>query len=174
MDDVGQAAALALAAVLALAAWSKARDLAGTAASFRGLRLPAPALLAIAVPAVEALTAAALVVRPALAAWVALALLVAFTVVIGRAMARGDDVPCACFGSGATRPVGAGDLVRNAGLASLAVLASGAGSGSALWPSSTAAVAVAAAVSVGAAALGLLRPGNRWLSGGARTGRGRP
>jgi len=122
-------AAGALAVVLAWAAIAKARDRAGTTASFAGLRLPAAAALAFGVPVVEAVVAAGLVVWPAATGWVALVLLGGFSVVIGRALARGDDVPCACFGAaaaGAHRSVSGRDLVRNAALAGLAVIATAA------------------------------------------------
>ena len=58
-------------------------------------------------------------------AYVALALLFAFTVVLVRAQLK--HVPCPCFGAAgvATRPVGAPAIVRNGVLLALAVLATG-------------------------------------------------
>ena len=137
--DVARAAALVLAAVLAWAAIAKVRDRRGTARSFAGLGLPSPRLLASAVPAGEVAVAVGLVVAPARAAWAALALVLAFSVVIARAVVSGASVPCACFGgggagAGAARPVSVVELVRNAGLGALAIVASGAGVGDALWP----------------------------------------
>ena len=52
----------------------------------------------------------------------ALALLVAFTVVVAVQVVRGRRVPCACFGQLSRRPVGAGTLVRNLVLVALAVI----------------------------------------------------
>jgi uncharacterized membrane protein YphA (DoxX/SURF4 family) len=53
----------------------------------------------------------------------AIALLVAFSAAIGVHLRRGDAVPCGCFGAASTRPVGGRDLVRNAVLVGLAVVA---------------------------------------------------
>lgn len=131
MPAVGGAAALALAGLLGWAAVAKARRRPATTASFQDLRLPAAAALAVVVPVVEAAVAATLVVRPRAGAWPALFLLGAFSIVIVRAVAAGAEAPCACFGSGGDRPVSTGELVRNGVLAALAVLAAGAGPGSA-------------------------------------------
>jgi uncharacterized membrane protein YphA (DoxX/SURF4 family) len=149
------AAALVLAVVFLWAAVAKVRDRAGTAASFRGLGLPAPAALAVAVPVVEVALAVGLVVRPSIAGWLALALLVAFTLVIAGAIARGVEVGCACFGSAANdRPVSTLEVVRNAGLAALAVVATGA-SGDALWPALPAIVIVTVVVALGRVGLAM-------------------
>ncbi|HET9443342.1 MAG TPA: MauE/DoxX family redox-associated membrane protein [Acidimicrobiales bacterium] len=159
--DVGPAAALVLGAVLAWAAAGKARRRAATASSFRGLRLPAPGGLAVAVPAVEAALAVALVLAPAVASWPTLALLLAFSAVVLRAVLAGEQVPCNCFGSGGAgdSPVSSLDLVRNAGLAALAVLASGAPDGSALWPGAAALLVVAALTAAGGVTLRAIRRG---------------
>ena len=154
MSDLAQAAALVLAAVFGWAAVAKLRDRPGTVTSFRGLGLPAPGALAVAVPVFEILVAVALVGVPTPAAVVALVLVLAFSVVIGRAVAAGSSVRCACFGGRADGgPVSVLDLVRNGGLAALAVVATGAGDGSALWPSWSALVPVVVAVGLGRLAL---------------------
>ena len=157
MEDLAQAAALALAAVLAWAAVAKAREREATVRSFRGLGLPAPGALAVLVPSAEVAVAAGLVVAPSVASWPALALVAGFSIVIARAVAARSTVPCACFGGGSDRPVSVVELVRNAGLGGLAVIASGAGSGPALWPRPSAAVAVALAVAAAWAALRIAR-----------------
>lgn len=136
MRDVGGAAALVLAVVFAWAAVAKFRSPAETAASFHGLHLPAASLLARAVPIVEVGVAGGLLLAPALAAWVALALVLAFSLVIVRAVAAGSTVTCACFGASpaasedTARPVSTVEVVRNAGLGGLAIVASGAAAGS--------------------------------------------
>ena len=135
MRDLGGAAALVLAVVFAWAAVAKVRTPAETASSFRGLGLPGASQLAKVVPLVELAVAVGLVLAPPLVAWVALALVLVFSVVIARAVAAGSTVTCACFGSAAgrgdeARPVSAVELVRNAGLGALAVVASGSGPGS--------------------------------------------
>lgn len=157
MSELGRAVALLLAVVLAWAAAAKLRRPAATSRSFEGLGLPAPRALAWTVPGVELGIAGWLVLAPAAAAWAALALLAAFTVILGRGIAAG--VPCACFGSTSTdgMPVSARELVRNALLAGAGVVATGSGPGDALWPAPPA-LAVAAVLAVaGWSLLGLWR-----------------
>ena len=134
MSDIGGAAAIVLAIVFAWAAVAKLRTEAETTASFAGLGLPSPGALAKVVPVVELGVAAGLLVAPATVSWVALALVLAFSVVIARAVATGSTVTCACFGTAASRgdqarPVSVVELVRNAGLGGLAIVASGAAAG---------------------------------------------
>ncbi len=155
MTEIAQASALVLALVFAWAAWAKAINRSPIVASFRGLGLPAPAALAVVVPVVEATLAIALVLRPAPAALAAFVLLVVFSVGIGRAVAAGSTVACACFGASAgERPVSVLELVRNGGLGALAIVANGAGTSTALWPSVPATVIVTVLVVVGRVALG--------------------
>jgi hypothetical protein len=167
VTDFAEASALVLAVVFAWAAAAKVRARPATVASFDGLRLPAPRLLATAVPVVEVALAAGLVVVPGPAAFLALALVLAFSVVIGRAVAAGSTVGCACFGGHADdRPVSVLELVRNAGLGALAVLATGAGGGP-HWPSLPALVIVTVLVALGRVALAaveLRRAGGHVLS----------
>ena len=58
-------------------------------------------------------------------AWLALALLAAFSAALARVLRRPlDNRPvCACFGRWSAKPVGAGSLLRNGVLAALAVVA---------------------------------------------------
>lgn len=137
MRDVAGAAALVLAVVFAWAAIAKLRTPAETTSSFHGLGLPAAPGLARAVPFVELGVAVGLLAAPSLVGWVALPLLLAFSIVIARAVAAGSTVTCACFGTAATRgddedgrPVSVVELVRNAGLGGLAIVASGSAAGS--------------------------------------------
>lgn len=92
-----------LAIVFAIAALAKWRD---------GRRL---------LPAYELVLAAALLAVPSYAAPVALATLAGFTVYLVLALRRRQ--PCNCFGSANTEPVSSIELVRNAVLLVLAVLA---------------------------------------------------
>lgn len=151
MTDLAEAAALVLAAVFAVAAVAKARRRAATTASFRGLGLSAPGVLAVAVPAVEAVLAVTLVLVPGPASFAALALLLAFTAVIVRAVISGSTVTCACFGASTPddRPVSVLELVRNSGLGALAVVATGAGATFPGWPSLPALVIVTVLVALG-------------------------
>jgi hypothetical protein len=156
MAEVSLAAALVLGLVFGWSAFAKARAIGATAASFRGLGLPRPRALTKAVVLAEGATAAALVSRPAAGAWVALALLVAFSVVVGRAVARRVDVACACFGSMSSRPVSTVELLRNGGLVALAIVATGSPPGLALRATLPALVCVTVLTALARVALALL------------------
>ena len=120
------AARVVLAAVFAFAAVAKARDRAGTAAGARALGVPgrATGALAVALPPAE-LGAAALLLAPPTArfgAVIAAVLLLFFSAAVGRTLHAGRRPVCHCFGTGATRPIGADTLVRNAALLALAIV----------------------------------------------------
>lgn len=87
--------------------------------------LGAPRLVVPVLPWVEIALGALLVVQVArpFVATAALALLAAFTVLIGVRLARGEHPPCACFGGWSAKPLRAGHVVRNAVLIALAVVA---------------------------------------------------
>ena len=117
---VAVGAALLVAGVTKLARPSWVRD-AGA--------LGVPRWLARSVPFVELAVGAGLVTglarRPL--AWVAVALLAAFTWVVARSLAAGRRPVCACFGAWSQRPIGPATLVRNGALLLLAVVAGFAG-----------------------------------------------
>lgn len=87
--------------------------------------LGVPAVVAAVVPFVEIGLGAALLVQwqRQTCAWAAVALLVAFTLVLVVRLARGERPACACFGSWSSNPIGAGHLARNLALIGLAVMA---------------------------------------------------
>ena len=120
MNDVSYALAIGLSIVFAWAGVAKIRAPRPTARAFAALGVPP--VLARVVPFVELVLAVALVVAP-ISALAALALVVAFTVVLLRA---DDGVRCACFGSGSADPVSWVQVLRNGLLAGAAVIASGA------------------------------------------------
>lgn len=154
MTGIATASALVLSGVLAWAAVAKLRGRVATAASFRVLRLPAPRALAVVVPVIELLVAVLLVVLPRGGAIPALVLLVAFSAFLASRIRAGATVGCGCFGTVRQRPPSAVELARNAGLATLAVVA--------LWapgpvlPGLPEVGVVATGVAVGAVALALL------------------
>jgi uncharacterized membrane protein YphA (DoxX/SURF4 family) len=115
-------APVALALVLASAAGAKLASPTRTLDSFVALGLPAPRLLAIAVPVAELATAVALVAAPRVGAALALAVLTGFSAFLSREMARGSNEPCACFGQVRPRPISRGDLTRNAVFMALAAV----------------------------------------------------
>lgn len=150
MDELGYTSALVLAVLFAWAGGAKLAARAPTAASFRGLGLPAAEELAFAVPLAEIAVAAGLVIVPRPAAWIAIGLLAAFTVVLVRAVGRGLDVGCACFGAARREPVSVVDVIRNALLIVLAAVATRAGTE---WPGLAAVVLVTTAAALGRVAL---------------------
>jgi hypothetical protein len=107
----------------------------------------------VAVPAVELVVAATLLVRPDFGGVAALVLLAVFTGVVFRALVAGVDTGCGCFGSASGDSVGPRDLVRNALLAALAVVATG--TSHPVRPSAAAAATVAGVTAV--AWVGLVR-----------------
>ena len=122
MSWVAAAAAAASGAALVLAGATK---LARPAWVRDAAALGVPAWVARPVPVIELVVGAGLAVglarRPL--AWVAVALFVAFTVVIARVLAAGRRPVCACFGAWSRRPIGRGSLVRNVVLIALALVA---------------------------------------------------
>jgi len=87
--------------------------------------LGAPSLVIPAVPWVELVIGAALVLqvgRPA-AALGAIVLLVVFSGLIVLRLSQGRRPPCACFGAWSATPIGASHLLRNGALLVLAVAA---------------------------------------------------
>jgi hypothetical protein len=125
MAGAATVAAFVLAGVLLCASVAKASHRRATTATFAALGLTAAPALAIAVPVAEAVVAIALILRPALGGYAALALLAAFTVVVVRALASGSRVGCGCFGAVTDRPISPRDILRNGMLGSLAILATG-------------------------------------------------
>jgi thiol-disulfide isomerase/thioredoxin len=119
-------ARLILAAVLTGAGISKLADRDGAREALKSFGVPTgwAGLGAVALPVVELVVAAALI--PLASAWwaalAALGLLLLFSAVIGRVLARGERPDCRCFGQLRPQPVGWSTLVRNAGLAALALI----------------------------------------------------
>jgi hypothetical protein len=123
---LGTVMAVVSAIVWALAAAGKGMHREETTAAFAGLGLRGAPVLAVVVPAAELVTTALLLWRPDVGGGVAIALLAVFTVVIVRALARGVETGCGCFGARTPSLLGPADVVRNALLAAFAVLATGA------------------------------------------------
>jgi hypothetical protein len=152
LRDLGMSAAALLALTFAWAGAAKLGRQAETAAGFGELGLGRPGALARAVPLVELTLAVALLAAPAGGAAAALVLLACFSAVLVRALRRGLEVRCACFGRASGPPLSAAELVRNGLLAALAVLALTAG----VEPRVPGLVPAAAVALVTAAAFALL------------------
>ena len=110
-------ARVVLALVLVVAAVAKWRDRDAVAAQYNRA-------IATLLPVGEIVLAIALVtlLESPIPGIVAAALLVVFSVVVVRAIARHE--PCACFGA-SSQPPGTGAILRNGALLALAILATG-------------------------------------------------
>lgn len=153
MSEVAYGAAVVLALLFAWAGAAKLGARRRTIRTFRALGLPSPATLAVAVPVVELGLAVALLASPRAGAAGALVVLVAFTAFLVRAVARGTDVGCGCFGSASTERVSAVDVFRNVLLGGAAVVALFAPAPD--LPGAAAVVATGAGVGIAALALAL-------------------
>ena len=121
--DLGALAAVVLGAVFLVSAVAKLARPAQWRSQAAGMGVPG--WLAAPVPFVEAVLGALLVaqVQREVVAWLAVALLVAFTGLLALRLAQGRRPPCACFGSLSTKPIGPGHLVRNACFVALGLCA---------------------------------------------------
>lgn len=125
-----------LAAVFLTAGIGKLLDLSGSRQAMRDFGVPGrlAGVTGALLPCAELGAAVALIVRPS-ARWGALVtfvLLAAFMVGIIRALARGEQPDCHCFGQIHSAPAGRLTLARNAVLAACAAVVVGYGSGPAL------------------------------------------
>lgn len=123
MTQFGTAAAWILGLVLLAASVAKLTSRKSTARALNDIGLPLPEKLAIAVPVAEIGVATLLVTLPVIGATAAVSLLAAFTAFLMVLVREGRAVPCSCFGSSGHRPVDPTDIVRNAGLMTLALVA---------------------------------------------------
>ena len=132
------AARLILAVIFFVAGAAKLADVPGSrrAATAFGLPSRLAGVAAILVPVLELGVAAALApdATARVGAVAACALLVAFAAAIARAIRRGEQPDCHCFGQIHSAPAGPSTLLRNAALAAMALFVAVAG------PSSGAAV----------------------------------
>ena len=102
-----------LGGVFLVAGLSKLRSPLETRRSLRDLGFPFPKETSIILPLVELLTAILLIVDPATGGLCAVALLVAFTVLILSRLVNGNTSGCGCFGAWSTRPLSYWDVARN-------------------------------------------------------------
>ena len=116
-------AAVVLGAVFLAAGVLKLSALAQWRSQAAGLGVPSS--VASLVPYIELVVGALLLVQlqRSFVAWVAAAVLLAFSAVLALQLQRGLRPPCACFGSLSARPIGAGTLVRNGVLLAVALVA---------------------------------------------------
>jgi hypothetical protein len=121
VDVLGVVAAVALGAVFVTAGAAKLVLGAAWPAQARAMGAPMP--FATVVPGVELVVGATLITRIAmpLPALAAIALLVAFSILIARQLVEGRHPPCACFGAWSHRPLSGAHLVRNAAMIVVAI-----------------------------------------------------
>ena len=172
MDSIVVGAQVLLAAVFGLAGGAKLFDLRGSRRVVADFGVPprAALVLGVVLPLVELATAIALLVPATgrVGALAALVLLLGFIAGVARAMRKGLDVDCGCFGPVYSATAGSATLARNAVLAALAgvVVVHGAVDiGDWIAERSAGELAVAAAIllaALGAVALWLLKQ-NRTL-----------
>ncbi|MGI8863623.1 MAG: MauE/DoxX family redox-associated membrane protein [Solirubrobacteraceae bacterium] len=161
MGSAVLAARVFLAGVFIVAGVGKLLDLAGSRKALVGFGVSESfaGVAGTALPLVELATAVALLIRATatVGAVVALVLLVAFVVGITRAMSRGEEPDCHCFGTIHSAPAGRTQVVRNVGLGAVAVFALASGPGSTVngWISARGASEVVI-VLLAVATLGLL------------------
>jgi peroxiredoxin/uncharacterized membrane protein YphA (DoxX/SURF4 family) len=115
---------LVLAVVFLTAGVGKLLDLAGSRQAMRDFGVPdrAARLAGMLLPVAELAAAVALIFTPSArpGAIAALVLLIAFIAGIARAMSRGEEPDCHCFGQIHSAPAGPLTLARNAVLAAFA------------------------------------------------------
>ena len=119
---VGYAAAVALAAIFAIAAVAKLRDVSATERDFAGLGVPRASFFARFVPIAELSIVALLLIVPPAGAIAALVSLAFFTTFLIGRLRAGVRAPCACFGSSRAQPISVRDVIRNLLLMALALV----------------------------------------------------
>ena len=122
VSGLGYAAAVALAAIFAIAAVAKLRDISATERHIVGLGLPRASFFARFVPLAELSIVALLLIVPPAGALAALVSLAFFTTFLIGRLRAGVRAPCACFGSSRARPISARDVIRNLLLMALALV----------------------------------------------------
>ena len=122
VSGLGYAAAVALAAIFAIAAVAKLRDVSATERDFVGLGLPRASFFARFVPLAELSIVALLLIVPPAGAIAALVSLAFFTTFLIGRLRAGVRAPCACFGSSRAQPISVRDVIRNLLLMALAVV----------------------------------------------------
>lgn len=116
--------ALVLAGVFLVGGASKLAWRQETRAAFVELGLPHPELVARVLPFVELALGVTLIALPVAGGAAALVMMAVFSTVLVRLLRRGVDAPCGCIGSPRdSAPLSRRSLLRNAGLAALAVMA---------------------------------------------------
>ncbi len=147
---VGYAAAVALAAIFAIAAVAKLRDVSATERDFAGLGVPRASFFARFVPIAELSIVALLLIVPPAGAIAALVSLAFFTTFLIGRLRAGVRAPCACFGSSRAQPISVRDVIRNLLLMALAVVSLATDRPTAITPLDALAVLAVTAVAGGA------------------------
>jgi hypothetical protein len=124
MGGFGYACAVVLAGVFMAGGAAKLAWRRETRANFTQLGLPRPDVLAVGVPIVELVLAVLLLAFPVVGGVLSLLALAVFTAVLAHLLRGGTRAPCGCIGSPRdATPLSGRAIVRNGGLAALAVAA---------------------------------------------------
>ena len=150
VSGLGYAAAVALAAIFAIAAVAKLRDVSATESDFAGLGIPRASFFARFVPIAELSIVALLLIVPPAGAIAALVSLAFFTTFLIGRLRAGVRAPCACFGSSRAQPISVRDVIRNLLLMALAVVSLATDRPTAVTPLDALAVLAVTAVAGGA------------------------
>ncbi len=120
---VARLAAYVLGAVFLFSAVTKLIDLRRW--NTQSAALGVPVRYAMPVPFVELALGSLLVgrVAPGIVAWVAIGVLVVFTLFLVRRIRQGRRPPCACFGGFSSKPIGWSHVARNVAFMAVGVLA---------------------------------------------------
>ena len=145
-EGIAYAAAVALAAVFAIAAVAKLRDLDATETEFDGLGLPRAHFFSRFVPLVELAIVSLLLIVPSAGAIAALVTLAFFTTFLIGRLRTGVRAPCACFGASRAVPLSPLTIVRNFALMMLAAATLGTERPVHITPADGAVVLVAIAI----------------------------
>ena len=150
VSGLGYAAAVALAAIFAIAAVAKLRDVSATERDFDGLGIPRASFFARFVPLAELSIVALLLIVPPAGAIAALVSLAFFTTFLIGRLRAGVRAPCACFGSSRAQPISVRDVIRNLLLMALALVCLATDRPTAITPLDALAVLAVIAVACGA------------------------
>jgi len=154
MDELASISAIALAIVLATAAFAKLRRPDQTAGDFAMLGLPLPKLFSRLVPLAELAVSILLIAAPGWGGVAAFVLLAGFTALLVSLIRSGQQVACSCFGAVSDEPVSLVEVARNVVLLLMAAMA--ATTTTLVVPSFAAIVAFSAAGVISAVAIQLV------------------
>lgn len=122
-DALGAVASVAIGLVFLVSGASKLASPQAWQAGADGLGVPRFAARPVPFAEIAVGAVLAAVWQRSFVAWIAVAMLVAFTALLALRLAQGQRPVCACFGSWSAKPIGVVHILRNAGFLLLALAA---------------------------------------------------